>query len=94
MYLTAVTKNLTSLPKHAIPHSGWLLASGNNFQNFETVEMYMENITHLDLSNSLVSGITERAMTSMLKNIKTLDLTNNVLKTLPQSITKFNNTKL
>ena len=54
----------------------------------------MENITHLDLSTSRLSGITERVMRSMLKNTKTLNLTNNVLQVLPQAITKSNKTKL
>ena len=54
----------------------------------------MENITYLDLSNSWVSTITERAMKSMLNNMKALNLTNNVLEVLPQAITKSNKTKL
>ena len=54
----------------------------------------MENITYLDLSNSKVSYITERAMTCMLRNMKALDLTKNMLEDLPRAITKSNNTKL
>ena len=55
----------------------------------------MENITHLDLSNSRVSHITDGVMRSILMNLKTLKLTNNVIRSLPLSIQKTeDNTKL
>ena len=54
----------------------------------------MENITYLDLSNSTASGITERAMRTLLRNMKALNLANNVLEILPRAITKSNSTRL
>ena len=88
-------QNLPSLPKDVLKSTNWILASGNNLGNIVRIGKYIENITHLDLSNSRVSGITEAVMRSMLKNIKTLVLTNNDLKILPQSIMEANNeTKL
>ena len=75
-------KNFTSLPDNAPLYTDQLSASGNNFGNIAKVEKYMEDITHLDISNSNVSSITDGVMKSMLKNLKTL----NVLEILPQSI--------
>ena len=55
----------------------------------------MENITHLDLSNSNLISISNDVMESMVKNLKTLKLVNNNLEILPQSIMEANNeTKL
>ena len=86
---------MTTLPKSVLLHTNWILASGNNLGNIDRVENYIENITHLDLRNSRLSGITDGAMRSMLKSMKTLNLTNNVMEILPRSITESNNdTKL
>ena len=88
-------KNLTSLPKNILLQTNSILASGNNFGSIERVEKYMENITHLDLSNSRVSHITDGAMRSILMKLKTFNLSNNVLKNLPSSVRETNNnTKL
>ena len=88
-------KNLTSLPKNILLQTNCILTSGNSFGSIQRVEKYMENITHLDLSNSRVSGITDGAMRSILVNLKTFNLSNNILKSLPLSIRETdNNTKL
>ena len=84
-------KNLTSLPKDALLHTDQLLASGNNFNNIVRVEKYIENLSHIDLSNSNVSSITGSVMRSMLKKLKTLNLVNNNLDILPRSIMETNN---
>ena len=88
-------KNLTSLPKTVLLHTNWILASGNNLGNIDRVEKYIENITHLDLRNSRVTGITDGVMRSMSMNVKKLNLSNNDLEILPLSIMEVNNdTKL
>ena len=88
-------QNLTFLPKNVVKGTDWILASGNNFGSIERVENYIENITHLDLRKSRVLGITDGAMRSILMNLKTFNLSNNVLKCLPLSIRETdNNTKL
>ena len=88
-------QDLTSLPKSVLKGTNWILASGNNLGNITRIGKYIENITHLDLNNSRLSGITKAVMRSMLKNIKTLVLKNNDLKILPRSIIEANNeTKL
>ena len=89
--MTAAHKNLTSLPKHVLQSTNWILASGNKLGNIDEVAKYMENITYLDLSNSQVSGIADDVMRSMLKNLETLKLANNAIEVLPPSIMEANN---
>ena len=84
-------KNLTSLPKTVLLHTNWILGSGNNLGNIDRVEKYIENITHLDLRNSRISGITDGVMRSMSMNLKKLNLSNNDLEILPPSIMEVNN---
>ena len=87
--------NLNTLPQTALLHTDQLLASGNNFGNIQWVDKYVENITDINLRNSRISYISDRAMKSMLKNLKTFLLGNNLLEVLPQTITESNNdTKL
>ena len=88
-------KNLTLLPKDVLYQTNWILASGNNLGDIHLVETYMENVTHLNISNSHVSHITDVAIKFILTNIKTFDLSSNALEILPRSIMETNNdTKL
>ena len=88
-------KHLTTFPQSALLYTDHLLASGNNFGNIHWVEKYVENITYIDLHNSQISYISTGAMRPMLNNVKTLQLTNNVLEILPHSIMEANvDTKL
>ena len=83
-------QNLPSLPKDVLKGTNWILPSGNNLGNIAQVGKYMENITHLDLSNSHLLSISNDVMESMVKNLKTLKLVNNNLEILPQSIMEAN----
>ena len=66
-------RKLTSLPRSVLSHTDELLASENSLGYIGHIEKYIENLSHVDLSNSDVSGISGSVMSSMLKNLKKLN---------------------
>ena len=69
-----------------------LLLSGNNLGSFNEAPDYLENITFFNISSSNIRNIDEKVVTVLIKYIKHLDISRNILKRLPQKITNLNST--
>ena len=72
-----------------LPDTDWLLLSGNNLGSLNKAPNYLENITLLNISSSNITYIDK---TVIVENVKSLDISGNKLKTLPQTITTINST--
>ena len=60
--------------------------SGNNLGSLNKAPDYLENITLLNLSSSNIYEINENVLNVITQSVKSLDIRNNKLRTLPQSI--------
>ena len=70
----------------------YLLLSGNNLGSLNKAPDYLKNISLLNLSSSNIREIYESVMEVIMDNLKSLDIRNNKLKILPNSIAKTNKT--
>ena len=68
----------------------YLLLSGNNLGSLNKAPDYLKNISLLNLSSSNIREIYESVMEVIMDNLKSLDIRNNKLKILPNSIAKTN----
>ena len=70
--------------------TNWLLLSGNNLGLLTKAPDYLKNIT-ITLLNIRSSHITHIDDTFIAENLKSLDIRENKLKTLPRTIADMNN---
>ena len=90
--LNCQNQTLNTLPATVLQKTDWLLMSGNNLGIINKAPVYLENITLLNLSSNNIHEIDETVMKIIVHNIKSLDIRQNKLKTLPESIAKANKT--
>ena len=69
-----------------------LLLSGNSLGTLNKAPDYLRNITLLDMSSSNINDIDEIVVEVIMHNVKSLDIRNNKLKSLPKTITQGNKT--
>ena len=77
---------LTSLPQTVVRDTDWLIIPGNNLGVIQTAPSYLSRIKHPDLSSSNVEEISDQVLNAVMNNIQYLDISNNNLKKLPNTV--------
>ena len=79
-------KGLTRLPNEVQLGTDWVILTGNNLGQISMVT-WLSNVTHIDLSFSNVTAISNDVMSKLVKNNKKyLSIARNNLKYVPREI--------
>ena len=81
------SRNLTSLPETIQDKTQWLITSHNQFGHIQDVVDYLREIVYIDMSSSSIEYISSDVMDALLENTLYLNISNNSLKVLPETIT-------
>ncbi|KAK6188821.1 hypothetical protein SNE40_004920 [Patella caerulea] len=94
MLIDCQNAGLSKMPKHLPFHKNLFLNFQNNFIDILPELPYMDRIGHLDISNNNLTTIEPKVFTSAVNKLKYLNLANNRLKYLPESIQKLLRTEI
>ena len=80
-----MNKDLTTLPKTVPNGTNWLDFKGNKFRHLKSAYNY-KSIVHIDISFGNISSISDKAMKVLLNNTRLLNIRNNSLTYLLETI--------
>ncbi len=78
--------NMINLPGYMLPRTQQLIMIHNNIEQLEFVDTNLVDVKTLNMQDSNITHITDKAMKTLVVNRKTVKLNGNKLKNIPRSI--------